>query len=365
PSSLTAVTLSNGNGGNLAISTPQLTITDGGRIGATTFSDGNAGDLTVAATESIQLKGIGTSEFNPSMIIGSANIQDPFIRSLFGLPDLPTGQSGRILIQTPNLNLTEGAQINVRNDGTGDSGDLTIEGGFVALDQGSSLTAATLSGEGGNIRLNLDSALVLRNGSQLSSEAGGRGNGGNISINAPVILGIENSDITANAVAGNGGNISIITQGIIGLVFRDALTAESDITASSQFGVSGTVNISNFNNDITASLVELPSNLEDPANQIARGCSTGYNELLITGRGGVPRQARRGLLPYATWHDLREVPLGLAAVEDQLTSNQLTPPTDIELQEATYWQIATNGDLELLTNNQLSERLLANCTTQS
>ena len=37
-----------------------------------------------------------------------------------------------------------------------------------------------------------------------------------------------------------GGNINITTQGIFGLEFREELTPESDITASSKFGVNGT-----------------------------------------------------------------------------------------------------------------------------
>lgn len=365
PSGLTATTLSNGNGGSLTIMTPRLVIANGGRIGTTTFSDGNAGDLIIDVSESIHLNGVGTSEFNPSLIIASANILDPFTRNLFGLPDAPTGRSGEIVIQTPSLELTEGAQITVRNDGSGDSGDLMIEGSFVSLDQESEITASTLSGEGGNIRLSLDSALVLLNGSQLSSEASGRGNGGNITINAPVMLGIGNSDIVANAVTGSGGNISITTQGIIGLVFRNIRTVENDITASSELGVDGSVEITNFGSEITTSLVELSDTLEDKSSQITQGCGAAVHEFVVTGRGGVPQGPTDVLLPDNLWVDIRDVNTAalsniMPPAEPVVSFPSLTQST---LTEATTWQTSDGGQIELITFNPNQTHLpdLATC----
>ncbi|WP_442946492.1 hypothetical protein [Nostoc sp. 'Peltigera malacea cyanobiont' DB3992] len=62
--------------------------------------------------------------------------------------------------------------------------------------------------------------MIVRRGSSIVTNAGGIGNGGNITINSPIIVGLENRDIVANAVQGNGGNIQITTQGIFGLKFR-------------------------------------------------------------------------------------------------------------------------------------------------
>ncbi|MEM6450806.1 MAG: hypothetical protein AAF703_10880 [Cyanobacteria bacterium P01_D01_bin.105] len=49
--------------------------------------------------------------------------------------------------------------------------------------------------------MRLNDGLLMRNQGLIDSEAFGVGNGGNILINAPVIIGIEDSDIVANAVA--------------------------------------------------------------------------------------------------------------------------------------------------------------------
>ena len=59
----------------------------------------------------------------------------------------------------------------------------------------------------------------------------------------------ENSDITANAFQGDGGKINITTNAIFGLEYQPQLTPKSDITASSQFGLSGQVILDTIGND--------------------------------------------------------------------------------------------------------------------
>ena len=56
-------------------------------------------------------------------------------------------------------------------------------------------------------------------------------------------MGLENSDIKANAFRGNGGNIEITAERIFGIESRASLTPDSDITADSQLGIDGTVTI--------------------------------------------------------------------------------------------------------------------------
>ena len=126
----------------------------------------------------------------------------------------------------------------------------------LSLDNASSISASTLSGEGGNIVLNTDN-LELLNQSQITASAGGSGDGGNITIDSDTILGIQNSDITANAVGGDGGNITITADAIIGFEERSRLTPFNDITATSEFGLNGTVTVnspeSNAEEDIIVS----------------------------------------------------------------------------------------------------------------
>lgn len=144
--------------------------------------------------------------------------------------------------------------------------------------------------------------MLIRDRSQITATAGGSGDGGNININAPIVAGLENSDIIANAVKGRGGNIQIATQGIIGLQYCPQITAENDITASSEFGVSGTVQINHVGVDPNSGLLQLPTNVTDPSQQIASGCSTNQGSRFVaTGRGGIPQNPSQDVTSDRTW----------------------------------------------------------------
>ncbi|NJO20362.1 MAG: S-layer family protein, partial [Spirulinaceae cyanobacterium RM2_2_10] len=182
----------------------------------------------------------------------------------------------------------------------------------LVLTDGGAIVANALTGDGGNIDLNISELLLLRRNSLISAEAGGAGNGGNITINIPngfiVAVPGENSDIIANAVAGNGGNINITATGIFGLEFRDQLTAFSDISASSQFGISGTITISNPNINPAALDIKLTNAVLDPNQQVAQGCDTiGNNRFIATGRGGLPENPGNLRRSSVVWGDVREL----------------------------------------------------------
>ncbi len=152
-----------------------------------------------------------------------------------------------------------------------------------------------MSTDGGNIEITLGGNLVLRDNSQISTTAGtdkAGGNGGQITINAPFIIAFpqEDSDIIANAFEGNGGKITINAKGILGIEFRDQETPLSDITASSEFGQQGEVEINTSEIDPTRGLSNLPQ--ETVEVEVAQGCQTVGGqptlEFFPIGRGGLP-----------------------------------------------------------------------------
>ncbi|MEM6403710.1 MAG: S-layer family protein, partial [Cyanobacteria bacterium P01_D01_bin.116] len=307
PSAISSTTIGTGDAANVIVNTKRLTLQNGGRIDSSTSITGAAGNVTLNASESIELSGIAVGSRNPSLIISSANILDEALRKRFELPDKPFGNSGNLIINTPKLKVTDNALISVRNDGFGDGGNLEINAESINLENRGGITAATESGKGGDIKINLQDSLVMRRGSAINTESLGQGNGGNININSPVIAGFENSDIIANAVEGNGGNIDITTQGIFGLKFRDSLTEESDITASSKFGINGTVKINNISIDPSSGLVELSAELSDSSQQIASGCSSNTgNTFVATGKGGISHNPSQSLNFNHTWSDIRD-----------------------------------------------------------
>ena len=358
PSLIEAPTVGTGNAGNVTINTRQLYLRNGGRIGSSTLADGDAGTVTVMASKRVSVDGTVPGSINPTLIISSANIVDPLLRTFFRedagvvLPAIPTGNSGNVAISAPELAVTDGAQVTVRNDGTGDAGTLMVSAKLAYLSDRAGITASTQAGSGGNIVLNLKEGLLLREGSRLSAAAGSAGSGGNIALNTPVVVALENSDISASAVQGAGGNVQISTGVILGTAFRDEQTPESDITVSSEFGVSGEVEISSIEGDPSSGTVALPENLADASSQIVAGCSsTSAGQFVASGRGGLPPNPMSALQSNRPWQDMRARsplssthPASTIAPHDAADVLPIEPP----LAEASAWIVNEQGQITLI-----------------
>ncbi|MEH1925180.1 MAG: S-layer family protein [Nostoc sp.] len=344
-SNISSITFATGNAKTLTLDTATLQILDGGAVGATTFFAGNGGDLSINATESIEIS--GRSQSNNSSINSSSILLPPLLRQKFHLPDKLTANAGNVSITTPNLTVTDGGTVSVTSQGSGNGGSLNITANTIRLDRQGSIQAQTESGNGGNIDLQVGNLLLLRHNSAITATAGGNGDGGNININAPIIAGVENSDIIANAIKGRGGNIQITTQGIFGLKLRDQLTPDSDITASSQFGVSGTVQVNTIGIDPNSGLVELPANVTDPSQQIASGCASNQGSRFVaTGRGGVPQNPNQQVTSDRTWDDMRDI----SAYRKKSSVTAQLPTTPETLIQATGWGHNAQGKIELVAN---------------
>ncbi|WP_442937585.1 two-partner secretion domain-containing protein [Nostoc sp.] len=369
-SNISSTTLATGSGKTLTLDTGKLQILDGGVVATTALVAGNGGDLSINATESIAISGQGQA--NSSSINAIAIRLNPSLRKQFGLPDILTANAGTVSITTPNLMLTDGGTVSVTSQGSGNGGSLKITANTIRLDRQGSIQAQTESGNGGNIGLEVGKLLVLHHNSAITATAGGNGNGGNININAPIILGLENSDIIANAIKGRGGNIQITTQGIFGLKFRDQLTPDSDITASSQFGLSGTVEVNTIGVDPNSGLVELPANVTDSSQQITTGCSnTNGSSFVATGRGGVPQNPLQEVmsdvydgLRLRTWSDVRDIS---AYRKTQKVQAQIPESPEVLIQ-ATSWHRNTQGKIELVADKsptQVQQPLTCAAVTKS
>ncbi|MGB3755278.1 MAG: S-layer family protein [Rivularia sp. (in: cyanobacteria)] len=361
PSGLAATSLGIGNAGNLTVNTGNLVLKDGGRVDSSTLASGNSGSVTINATDFIEVSGTVPGSVNPSLIISSANITDESFRQFLGLPDFPSGDSGNVDIKTPILKVNNGGEVTVKNQGTGKGGILNINANSILLNSKGKITASTQSGGGGNIDLQVKDGLILRNQSLISAEAGGTGDGGNININSPVIAGLENSDIIANALQGDGGNININTQGLFGLQFRDELTTDSDITASSQFGVNGTVEINNPAIDPSSTLVKLPSDVIDSSQEVASGCSINQgNSFTVVGKGGLAANPEEAVAEVNVWRDLRDLSIfeGEKKRDVQTRENSIKP-----IVEATGWVVDEQGNIEFVAQSGIQNnwQKVSNC----
>lgn len=283
-----------GNGGNLTIAAEQLRLKAGAQVITGTLGSGNAGNLIVTA-QTVELSQSGSGLFATALI--------------------GTGAGGDIQVKSDRLTISDSATISASNfqsenllpPGQGTAGNVQIESNAVLLETRGTITTASNGGSKGNIQVD-SSLLTLRRGSSISTNATGSAIGGNIVINTDFLLAVkqENSDITANAVSNFGGQVTITTQGIFGITPGAHLTPLSDITASSDLGpqFSGSVEIRTPNLNPVQGLVSVPA-LGDVPQMVATCDRSISNRFVMSGRGGLPEDASQPLLGQATWQDLR------------------------------------------------------------
>ncbi|MEH2071489.1 MAG: filamentous hemagglutinin N-terminal domain-containing protein [Nostoc sp.] len=303
-----------GNGGNITIDSSSFSLQNGAQLEASTFGQGNAGTIKVNAANFFTISG-KSSNLNSGLFVNSQS---------------PTGTAGDVIVTSPR----------------------------VTLDNGGTLNAQSASGKGGNINLQTD-LLLLRRGASISTTAGtaqAGGNGGNINIDAPsgfiVAVPSENSDITANAYTGSGGRVDIQAFGIYGIQRRSNLTSLSDITASSEFGVNGTVELNTLDIDPNSGLVNLPTVPVDTS--VAQTCQAGGNlaksSFTITGRGGLPPNPGEALNTDAVQVDLVSLNPNSDNRDRPHFTSKITTPAPEPIIEATGLALNEKGEVVLTAN---------------
>jgi filamentous hemagglutinin family protein len=363
---------STGNAGEVIIITNQLNLREGGKIAVSTFGGGKGGELNISASN-IELTGRsvlddGTNEvsFIRSRTLGSGqaggiNITTETLTLKDGadiaVSSTESGDSGNLNISASQISIAENGTINLSATGTGKGGNLEINTDTLELNNGS-ITATTASNEGGNITLNIDDNLLFRNQGEISATAGiaqAEGNGGNIRINSDFIFAFppqKKYEITAEAFGGNGGNIAIETNYIFG-------ENNINISASSNFGLDGTVTIVTPEVDPTTGVLELPATPIDAESLIAKdvcriedGKIARGSSFIITGKGGLPPSAEDPPINsyrIVGWETLSEE-------QDNSTVGMRSRPQTDERGEETYpviqeaqgWKRLSDGTLLLV-----------------
>jgi filamentous hemagglutinin family protein len=237
-----------GNGGNINVTTGNLTATDGSQIFTNTRGGGSAGRVSIKASGDILFSGIGEGFGDPSgafsEIIGQSGGSSGGIeiegRSLSvrdGAAILATtreeGNTGNISIKTRDRVLFDGFAV-TRNDNLSPSRASTavriqltpqqnppvsgnpptpVSGGFTPV--GINFDAPQLTGNTGNIKIETNQ-LTVSNKAEISTNSNG-GNAGNLSLTSPVINLDNQAKVTATASSDRGrrGNIDLQVQGLL------------------------------------------------------------------------------------------------------------------------------------------------------
>ncbi len=261
-----------------------------------------------------------------------------------------------------NNNIQSNSQNN-NPDSLGDAGNITIKARLVDLNQGT-IEASSASGNGGGITFKVEDLVVLRNSSKIATNAGSQGNPGNggfIDIDPLFVVGVNNSDITANSFNGAGGEITITaTEGIFGLKVRSQLTPLNDITAFSQTNpqLNGTVEVFSPDVDPSTGLTTLSANFVDASSLVAQDiCKPKKEEssFTITGRGGLPPNPYEIIAPdtsaieWANTESQAQRSTGILPVQN-LNTNQQLPTKTKQIVEAQGLTIAPDGTVILTAN---------------
>ncbi|MBD2772789.1 filamentous hemagglutinin N-terminal domain-containing protein [Iningainema tapete] len=359
-SGLSSVTRGSGKAGEIILTADDgIVLRNRGRIGIGTESVGNAGQLTLSAN---------------SLELDNSNI----ISDSFSI-----GQGGNLILQLERgLILRDRSSISVSSTGRSDNstkpgkaGDIQLRAGDVFLNQ-STIKGEAGVADGGNIDLQIQDLLLLRNQSRISTNAGG--NGGNITINTPsgfiIAVPQENSDITANAVSGSGGIIKINSLGVFGIeersqqdlarllgtsdpnLLKPENSLTNDITAISATSpiLDGQVTINTPDVDPSRGLVQLPEAVVNTPGLIASGCaafaSEGGSSFTVTGRGGLPLSPDQPLSNDVVWSDTR-IP---ATTQQQGAKTPTVKPSSqsqtVAIVPATGWVFNGKGEVTLISS---------------
>ncbi len=276
-----------GNAGTVDVTASKINIENAGRITTNTRGSGKAGNLFIQADD------INIDAKNSEYLAGIASAASPE----------STGQIGNIHVVANNkINLSNDAQISIQNRGMVSNGEdipfgqidittpnLTLEGNSVINAQStenadasnismhitnvlqmnmSSISTEANSGNGGAIHLDTGNYMNLMQSSITTTVKSSIGNGGDITVSTPALI-LDNGMVQANAVSGRGGDVFIDVKSLIGsqsqliqggdvpLEWKNTVPGFNIIQAASKFGLSGTVNVTSPQMDLSGVLIGL------------------------------------------------------------------------------------------------------------
>ncbi|MEP7153315.1 MAG: hypothetical protein ABI856_16555, partial [Nitrospira sp.] len=197
-----------------------------------------------------------------------------------------TGSGGPIAITgSEGVFVKNGSTITANSSGQGNAGNITIHAGAQFLSHNSAITTEAAQASGGSIFIQATDSIRLINSQLNTSVQGGPDtSGGNITLD-PAVVTLQNSQVRADAVQGNGGNINIIAGTFL-------VDPTSVVSASSQFGLSGSVNIQSPLSNLSGTMATLPQQPLQGQNLMRQRCAAQVNgqlsSLVVAGRDALP-----------------------------------------------------------------------------
>ena len=301
--SIETFTISSGQAGNVVLNVGTVSLSNGATVNSSTSGTGRAGDirmtvgsLTLANQSEITSSSKGTE-------VGAGNAGHVTIMSSGSFTSnastiatsAENARGGNIDVTAQSVALSNGSVISASSrspllpDGGGNAGNITIHSGSTFVMNNSSMTTEATQASGGQIEITAPDLVKLTNSKISTSVAGSEGDttGGNILID-PQFMILQQSQILAKAFAGTGGNISLISN-----VFLADPFSQANINASSQLGISGTVNIQSPIQNVGGELTPLSEQFSSAAALLAQQCAARaaggtFSTFVVAAREGLP-----------------------------------------------------------------------------
>ncbi|MCP4699378.1 MAG: CHAT domain-containing protein [Gammaproteobacteria bacterium] len=216
--SVLSETFGSGDAGQISIATPRLILQDGAWIKSATAGSGTGGTITIDADELALSDGAKVSAAAEGL----------------------KGRGGDVDIRTNRARLHGGSLVTTESRSRGEAGRIRMRvEDFLRMQGGSGIKTSTLRADGGNVEIASSGYLYLSDSEISTSVQAEKGNGGNIEL-TPEFVVLDGSRIKADASKGKGGNVAVTASGVYNF---SGEPIEAVITASSQFGLDGTVTI--------------------------------------------------------------------------------------------------------------------------
>jgi filamentous hemagglutinin family protein len=209
-----------GDAGSITVNAGSLSLADGAFISAATAGAGNANTVKVNATDSITI--IGKNGSNPSNLSVTSSLTGTAGDIIVSSPKITLDNGGAINAFSASGsggNITIGGSESKPGSVAAANNLLLLRrDAKISTDSSGSTQQGS---NGGNININSNFIIAVPNENSDITANAVRGQGGNVTINSQGLFGIQNrpqptssSDITASSEFGQTGNISINTPGI-------------------------------------------------------------------------------------------------------------------------------------------------------
>jgi filamentous hemagglutinin family protein len=232
-STMKANTKGLGDAGDISLQVDTLTLTEGAQVNldtgtqTATTGSGRGGTLTVTAKKAILITGQRSALVSNTFTAGEGGTITLKV-PLLEVQDNGTiqaatrfeGKGGHISIEVDTMYLRQNASISTETWSNGQGGNIEVQARHISLTEGSHLTASSrgtvVEGHAGNLRLWVKDSLLMHN-SFIKTETN-YADGGDIYITSPGYLYLtNNSTITTSvhAIDGDGGNMTLKPEFIV------------------------------------------------------------------------------------------------------------------------------------------------------